>query len=248
MSKRNASLVASTPPGPVQSRARPSNSGNGHVHDVELLPRTLAGRLRMQISDEIVSGQLAPGVVLDEMELARRFHVSRTPVREAIRLLVASGLVDARPHRSAVVAQPNPELLVAMFEALQELEALCAGLAAERVTTAEQLRLRRLHLQLRDVVRTGDPQRYHELNESFHAEIHAGSHNAHLEALTLATRVRIAPFSRAQFRTLGRLSNSHDEHERIVAAIRNRNRETAAALMREHIGSVYNAYGVYQAG
>jgi DNA-binding GntR family transcriptional regulator len=202
----------------------------------------------MQISDEIVSGQLAPGVVLDEMELARRFHVSRTPVREAIRLLVASGLVDARPHRSAVVARPDQELLVAMFEALQELEALCAGLAAERMTTAEQVRLRGLHLQLLDVVLTGDPQRYHELNENFHAEIYAGSHNAHLEALTLATRVRIAPFSRAQFRTLGRLSKSHNEHESIIVAIRNRDRETAAAVMREHIGSVYNAYGEYQAG
>jgi Bacterial regulatory proteins, gntR family len=69
-------------------------------------PRTLAARLRMQISDEIVRGELAPGVVLDEMEPARRFKVSRTPVREAIRLLGASGLVEERPHRSAVVARP----------------------------------------------------------------------------------------------------------------------------------------------
>ena len=184
----------------------------------------------------------------DEMELARRFHVSRTPVREAIRLLVASGLVDARPHRSAVVARPDQVQLIGMFEALQELEALCAGLAAERMTASEQARLRRLHLQLLDVVRTGDPQRYHELNEEFHSEIYAGSHNAHLAALTIATRARIAPFSRAQFRTLGRLSKSHNEHERIVAAIRNRNRETASAVMRQHIGSVYNAYGEYRSG
>ena len=97
-------------------------------------PRTLAARLRMQLSDEIVRGELAPGITLDEIELARSFQVSRTPVREAIRLLGASGLVEARPHRSAVVARPDKAQLVAMFEALRELEALCAGLAAERMT------------------------------------------------------------------------------------------------------------------
>ena len=65
----------------------------------------------MQISDDIVRGALAPGATLDEMELARRFNVSRTPVREAVRLLVWSGHVEARPHRSAVVARPGmPQL------------------------------------------------------------------------------------------------------------------------------------------
>ncbi|MBO0740446.1 MAG: GntR family transcriptional regulator [Hyphomicrobiaceae bacterium] len=233
------------PSGGTPPRVRPGAGGNGRLQ-VESVPKTLAGRLRMQISDDIVRGQLAPGVVLDEMALARRFHVSRTPVREAIRLLVASGLVEARPHRSAVVARPDKTELVAMFEALQELEALCAGLAAERMTTTGQARLRSLQLQLLGLVRTGDPQRYHEINEEFHSAIYAGAHNAHLEALTLATRARTAPFSRAQFRTLGRLSKSHDEHERIVTAIRSRNREAAVAAMRRHIASVYNAYGVYQ--
>ena len=101
-------------------------AGRSHV------PKTLADRLRMQISDDIVRGELAPGAVLDEMELARRFQVSRTPVREAIRLLAASGLVDARPHRSAVVARPGRLQVLGMFEALCELEVLCAGFAAER--------------------------------------------------------------------------------------------------------------------
>ena len=60
-------------------------------------PKTLAEQLRMQLSDDIVRDELAPGIALDEAELAERFHVSRTPVRETIRLLAASGLVDARP-------------------------------------------------------------------------------------------------------------------------------------------------------
>ena len=209
-------------------------------------PRTLAGRLRMQLSDEIVRGELAPGVVLDEMELARRFQVSRTPVREAIRLLGASGLVEARPHRSAVVARPDKPQLVAMFEALRELESLCAGLAAERMTSAEIADLRAMHRDMLEVVRSGDPQRYHEANEEFHARVYAGAHNPYLADLTLATRARIAPFSRAQFRAGGRLGKSHKEHERVIAAIAKRNREAASALMRAHIGSVYNAYADYR--
>ena len=95
---------------------------------------TRAEELRLQLADEIVRGALAPGAALDETEIARRFSVSRTPVREAMRQLAASGLVDARAHRGAVVARPSLERLTGMFEAMAELEALCAGLAAERMT------------------------------------------------------------------------------------------------------------------
>lgn len=77
--------------------------------------KTLADRLREQVSDEILRGVLVPGIPLEEVELARRFDVSRTPVREAIRLLVASGLVEARPHRGAVVARATQSQLAAMF-------------------------------------------------------------------------------------------------------------------------------------
>ena len=100
--------------------------------------RTLAEELRLQLADEIVRGTLEPGAALDEMELARRFRVSRTPVREAIRQLTASGLIEARAHRAAVVARPSEERLIGMFEAMAELEALCAGFAAERMTGTER--------------------------------------------------------------------------------------------------------------
>ncbi len=68
---------------------------------------TRAEELRLQLADEIVRGVLPPGSALDETDIARRFSVSRTPVREALRQLVASGLVEARAHRGAVVAQPS---------------------------------------------------------------------------------------------------------------------------------------------
>src|SRR5579862_1099492 len=120
--------------------------------------KTLAEELRLQLADEIVRGTLAPGATLDETTLARRFEVSRTPVREAIRLLAASGLVEVRAHRAAVVARPGAEQLSGMFEAMAELEALCAGFAAERMTSSERRGLEDIHEKLRVLIQSGDPQ------------------------------------------------------------------------------------------
>jgi DNA-binding GntR family transcriptional regulator len=208
--------------------------------------KTLSARLREEIADDIVRGALAPGVALEEAELAKRFEVSRTHVREAIRLLVATGLVEARPHRTAVVARATETQLVGMFEALRELESLCAGFAAERMTPSGHVELRRIHATLLRVVRAGNPQQYHEQNELFHLAIYAGCHNAYLERLTIETRARIAPFSRAQFRTLGRLARSHAEHDAIVKAIIDGHADRAAAAMKTHIGSVHDAYATYR--
>jgi DNA-binding GntR family transcriptional regulator len=207
--------------------------------------RTRAEELRLQLADEIVRGTLQPGSGLDEMELARRFGVSRTPVREAIRQLAASGLIEARAHRGAVVARPSEERLLGMFEAMAELEALCGGLAAERMTGAERHALEIAHDEMRTLVQVGDPQRFHELNEAFHGAIYVGAHNSYLAEITLATRARVQPFRRAQFRNLGRLAKSHLEHDRVVEAIQRGDRERAANTMRAHIVTVREEYELY---
>jgi DNA-binding GntR family transcriptional regulator len=207
--------------------------------------RTLAEELRLQLADDIVRGALTPGAALDETELARRFRVSRTPVREAIRQLAASGLIEVRAHRGAVVARPSEQRLIGMFEAMAELEALCAGLAAERMTGAERRVLETAHEEMRTLIHLGDPQRFHELNEAFHGAIYAGAHNGYLAELTLATRARVQPFRRAQFRNLGRLAKSHVEHGEVVTAILRGDRERAAAAMRAHIMTVREAYALY---
>jgi DNA-binding GntR family transcriptional regulator len=206
---------------------------------------TLAEELRLQLADEIVRGALKPGAALDESDIARRFNVSRTPVREALRQLVASGLVDAKAHRGAVVARPTLERLNAMFEAMAELEALCAGLAAERMPAAERQVLEALHEQLRLISYAGDPQRFHQINEQFHNAIYVGSRNTYIAEMTLATRVRVQPFRRAQFRNLGRLAKSQAEHDRVVVAILRGDRVGAAAAMRDHIELVRDEYEIY---
>ena len=206
---------------------------------------TRAEELRLQLADEIVRGTLRPGSALDETDIARRFSVSRTPVREALRQLVASGLVEARAHRGAVVAQPSIDRLSGMFEAMAELEALCAGLAAERMTPAERHRLEAVHEELRVLSHAGNPDRFHEVNERFHNTIYAGSQNGYIAEITLATRARVQPFRRAQFRNLGRLAKSHAEHDRVVVAILRGDRIGAAAAMRAHIELVRDEYELY---
>jgi DNA-binding GntR family transcriptional regulator len=235
---------------PINASAPPANEGGAASRRVDRAPAsaqkvTRAEELRLQLADEIVRGVLAPGAALDETDIARRFSVSRTPVREALRQLAASGLIDARAHRGAVVARPSIERLAGMFEAMAELEAMCAGLAAERMTPAERHRLEAVHEELRVLSHAGNPDRFHEVNERFHNTIYAGSQNAYIAEITLATRVRVQPFRRAQFRNLGRLAKSHVEHDRVVVAILRGDRSGAAAAMRAHIELVRDEYEIY---
>ena len=235
---------------PTGIALRPAEEAKGAVRRIDRAASypdkiTRAEELRLQLADEIVRGVLPPGAALDESDIARRFSVSRTPVREALRQLVASGLVEARAHRGAVVAQPSIDRLTGMFEAMAELEALCAGLAAERMTPAERHRLEAVHEELRMLSHAGNPDRFHEVNERFHNTIYAGSQNDYIAEITLATRVRVQPFRRAQFRNLGRLAKSHAEHDRVVVAILRGDRVGAAVAMRAHIELVRDEYELY---
>jgi DNA-binding GntR family transcriptional regulator len=132
-----------------------------------------------------------------------------------------------------------------MFETMAELEALCAGFAAERMLSTERHALEAIHNKLRAMVRSGDPQRYHEVNEAFHNSIYTGAHNTYLAEITLSTRARVQPFRRAQFRNLGRLAKSHIEHDRVVQAILRGEQSVAASAMYAHIVTVRDEYESY---
>jgi DNA-binding GntR family transcriptional regulator len=128
---------------------------------------------------------------------------------------------------------------------MAELEALCAGCAAERMSTVERRALEDIHEKLRVLIQSGDPQSYHEVNEAFHNAIYNGAHNTYLAEITLATRARVQPFRRAQFRNLGRLSKSHIEHDRVVEAILRGEHSIAGSAMYAHIVTVREEYQHY---
>jgi DNA-binding GntR family transcriptional regulator len=207
-----------------------------------MLKRTSVEEIRQKLAQRIIAGELQPGTPLDETTLASEYDVSRTPVREALRLLAASGLVDQRAHAKALVAKPDEDDLRGMFEVMAELEALCAGRAALAMDTKERDALDALHASMASVVRDGDALAYAEANDAFHSAIYAGAHNAYLSEITRATRARLQPFRRAQFGARGRLGKSHAEHALIVDAILQGDRAAAAATMRSHISIVGTVY------
>lgn len=194
-----------------------------------------ADELAQRLADDIVDGRLFPGIRLEEQELAQRFKVSRTPVREALQLLAATGLVERRPNRGAVVATISGERLAEMFEVMAELEAVCARLSAERMTTRERNALEVLHRDAAGFVRSGDRDSYEAANRQFHASLYRGSHNRELEETVLAARRRVSAFRRAQFTVLGRLAGSWAEHDVVVRAILAGDGDTAARAMRSHV-------------
>lgn len=207
---------------------------------------THSERLRAELADDIVCGRIAPGTALDETSLAARFGVSRTPVREALRELAAEGLIVHRAHRGAVVTALSDDRLREMFAVMAELEALAAGCCAVSMTPAERQTLVGMHDHAEELVRSGDLAGYTDANDRFHAFLYTASHNAFLAETALSVRRRVSAFRRAQFRTLGRLTVSHQEHDRVVRAILRGEKEAAAREMRSHLDAVRHAFLVFQ--
>ncbi|MDD3483457.1 GntR family transcriptional regulator [Azovibrio restrictus] len=201
----------------------------------------LADEVCRQIADAIVLGELAPGARLDEVSLAERYQVSRTPVREALKQLATMGLVEYRPNKGSVVAALTPEQVDQMFEAIGELEAACARHAALRMSEAERARLRELHAAGRAAMQAGDIARYDEVNLEFHSAIIQGCHNPALIDMATSLRHRVSSFRRTQFRNLERMGESFEEHSMIVEAILAHDVVTTYREMRAHLLSARSA-------
>lgn len=200
--------------------------------------RTLAEQLRDSLAEQIVTGERLPGARLDEADLAETFGMSRTPVREALKALAGIGLVEYRPHRGALVALPSTRRIEEMFEVMAEVEATCARLATLRMTAPERRELAAVHDAALTLVKNGDLAGYSAFNNDFHDLIYRGSKNNFLAETAWATRRRVLPFRRSQFRVLGRLHDSHAEHDRVVQAILSGDAPGAEAAMRGHVGKV----------
>ncbi|QDL94282.1 GntR family transcriptional regulator (plasmid) [Paroceanicella profunda] len=186
----------------------------------------------------IVEGVLLPGDALNELPLAEEFGVSRTPVREALQHLSIAGLAERGPRRAFIVRRTDLPMLEDLFEALGEMEALCARLAALRMTAMERHKLSATVQEADAAARAGEALAYSELNARFHADICAGAHNRALDAATQVLRVRTLPWREAQFRAAAaRLESSQTEHRGILRAILAEDGEAAHRAMRDHIAA-----------
>jgi DNA-binding GntR family transcriptional regulator len=183
----------------------------------------------------IFDGTFSDGERLDEVQLARRFDVSRTPVREALLRLTQSGLVEQLPRRGVFVRQPGPVELIEMFEVMAELEAAAARLAASRISDAALRDLQDTNARCDAAMDAGDSDLYYRENERFHAIIYAQSGNRFLEQEAQRLHRRLQPFRRLQLRLRGRLKQSMSEHKDILAALQDGDGMRAAEVMRDHV-------------
>jgi len=196
---------------------------------------TRSERVRELIEEGIATGEFPPGMRLDETELAERFDVSRTPLREALFQLASAGIVEMQPRRGTIVAEVTPHRLVEMFEVMGELEAMCGRLAARRMSPLEHERLMEAHHACQRSCKVMDPDAYYYENERFHHLIYEGSHNDFLTEQASALHRRLRPYRRLQLRVRDRLPTSFHEHEGIVDAIIRGDADLTAQRLREHV-------------
>jgi DNA-binding GntR family transcriptional regulator len=194
---------------------------------------TLSDQIFNALVGDILSGVIEPGVRLDEPSICRKFNVSRTPIREALRRLNGAGLVEIAPRRGVTVARINVQQLNEMFEALAEFEGLCARLSAVRMTTLEKKRLEMLNASAQGRITKGEGDLV-SLNNEFHEAIYQGAHNPSIASTTRSFRQRLAPFRSLQF-VRGHTEYSFHEHDQVVEAIVSSNADRASIAMRDHV-------------
>jgi len=199
---------------------------------------TLADQIFTRMRREIVEGQIPPGSKMNEPELARRYGISRGPLREAMRRLESSSLVVRRPNVGARVIDLSIAQLLDLYYLREALEGLASRLAAERMSATEVEELRALiALHERQVAQDRGLAYYQSEGDlDFHFCIVRGSHNARLQDLLGNDLYHLVRMYRCQFGMVGpRAPTALREHGQIVEAIAGRDGELAEILMRRHI-------------
>lgn len=206
----------------------------------------LSEAIRETLEDEIITGTIQPGAHLDETELAERFGASRTPVREALQQLAATGLIEIRPRRGAIVPQPDPHTILEMFETMAEMEAVCARLAARRLTEEDRHAINSAY-ELCCGQDADDPDEYYHRNEAFHLAVYRASHNRFLEDQATALLRRLRPYRRLQLRMPSRIESSRAEHGALKDALLAHDGERAAEAARGHVQVQGSGFGDFMA-
>ncbi|MFY0681604.1 MAG: GntR family transcriptional regulator [Thalassovita sp.] len=188
-----------------------------------------------QLKHEIFSGLLKPGDQLEEADLAARFGVSRTPIREAIRSMVDSGLLETRPRKGAIVRVLTAKELNDLFEVAAELEGMACRLASEALTISNKKAITAGLDLCKDATAAEDIPAYAQANLAFHSAIHKASGNAWLVDQLDLIQARINVYRLMPYEVVGRLEKSLAEHSAISEAIFAKDGMRANSLMRDHM-------------
>lgn len=203
---------------------------------------SLQDRIRIALESDINQGLLRPGQAIKEQDLCERFQASRTPVREALLLLSAKGLIDIQPRSGIYIKRLDARKIIAIMEGLAELEAVLARLAAHRALDSHKEQLQDCLLQTQIYAQQADSKGYAQANAELHELIYQFSANEFIAEQTQHARLRIAPYRTHMFAKPERLLESQKEHERIVQAIIAGDGDAAAHAMRQHISAGGQAF------
>lgn len=205
------------------------------LEDLALRRKSLYEHVVDVLRDMVLEGRLKPGDRILELELSRKLNVSRTPMREALKVLAAEQLVELRPSRGAIVTEIRLDEVVEHFEVLAGLDSAIGELAAQRITEAELGELETLHRDMIAHHRAGRRGKYFEVNQVVHAKLAAATRNKSLMATHEQYTRRIARVRYAANFSQIRWDESVDEHQKIIVALRRRDGEALAGLMRDHM-------------
>ncbi|MEO0760851.1 MAG: GntR family transcriptional regulator [Pseudomonadota bacterium] len=222
MSAPRIATVEALGPGGARARA----AGHGVA---------MAAQLAERLRDMIVTGELAPGARIIERRICEALAVSRTPLREALKLLEIDGLVEIHRHRGARVTPMVPEGARALFEVLAELEGMAARLAAGRIAPVTLDMLERLHAEMVEHFRQNRRDAYFDLNSRIHQGLIAAAENpvlaeTHAKLMVHAKRGRYMAILDER-----RFAEAMGEHDALMAALRVRDGVAAGRIWRRHL-------------
>lgn len=208
---------------------------NTHLKAPNGQKSSAAKRIEDALLEEIGAGALSPGQRLDELGLAERFGASRTPVREALSRLTAQGVLVQGEKRGVFVAEYSREELSQIFEAMHEIEAACARIAAQRLTLLTRSEIEAAQVACEAAAQSGDRAAYVEANEKFHLAIYRATGNPFMAEIALEFRRRTGPFRVKKFASRDDLIASAQNHRELIADIFSEDSATASKGMRDHM-------------
>ena len=202
---------------------------------LSLAPRALYEEVAELLRQRIFSRELEPGSWIDELKLAEEYGISRTPLREALKVLAAEGLVTMKVRRGAYVTEVSEKDLADVYHLLSLLESDAAGVVAQQATNDELAELQTLHHALEAAV--GERDRFFAVNEQFHMRVLELARNRWREQMVADLRKVMKLNRHNSLLKTGRIEESLAEHRAIVEALAQRNTALAVQRMREHFQS-----------
>lgn len=200
-----------------------------------IAPTALYQEVAERLRQRIFAHELPPGTWIDEQKLAEQYGISRTPLREALKVLASEGLVELKPRRGCYVTEISRQDLDDIFPLMAMLEGRCALEAVKRAKAADQMALKAIHEKLEAAARDGRIDAFFEANQEFHKKIQALSGNRWLLSVIQDLR-KVLKLSRMHSLSLeGRLQQSLDEHRAILAAMLAGDAVKAEKLMHDHL-------------